>query len=142
MIRSYIKSDDYKIIDIWLKASLVSQSFLGASFIEEEAKNIKTNYLPKALTWVKEIDGETVGFISMLGNQIGGLFVHPYYQSKGVGTELIQYVQQNNQILTVEVFEKNLIGRSFYRKMGFTYLNSYNHYTTNEPIIRLMLKKV
>ena len=76
-------------------------------------------YIPNSETWVYEIDNSIVGFISMLDNEIVGLFVLPNNHSKGIGTRLVDFIKKEHSDLEVEVFEKNLIGRGFYDKYGF-----------------------
>lgn len=47
-----------------------------------ECHNIANVYLPNAGTWVWESDGRVVGFISLPGNEVGGIFVDPKFHDK------------------------------------------------------------
>lgn len=73
----------------------------------------------------------------MIGNEIGGLFVLPFYQSHGIGTKLVNFALDIHQKLEVEVFEMNKIGRSFYKKYGFLFESNYFHTDSGQQVLRL-----
>ena len=77
----------------------------------------------------------------MIGNEIGGLFVTPKHHYKGIGTQLVNFTSKTHPILEVEVFEKNEIGRAFYDKIGFQFLEQYYHEESGEEVIRLKSTK-
>jgi len=70
----------------------------------------------------------------------GGLFVMPNKHSKGIGTQLVNFVRELHNELEVEVFEKNVIGGAFYAKYGFTKIKQYSHTESNSGIFRLNFK--
>ena len=111
MSRKYRETDIELVIDIWWEASALAHPFLEAEFVEKVKRNMREPYLPHSKTWVFEEDNEVVGFISMLDNEIGGLFVKPDEQARGIGTQLVDYILNLNCQIEVEVFEKNRIGR-------------------------------
>ena len=102
---------------------------------------MRETYIPGSETWVYEKKGKIMGFISMMGNEIGGLFVDPDYQSKGIGTQLVDFVREFHKTLEVEVFEDNVIGRPFYDSYGFKVLKKFVHSETNQILIRMTLSK-
>lgn len=61
MTREDQPADRDDVLRVWVDASAL------------ERKSIRNVYLPGAETWVWEADGRVVGFISLLGNEIGGL---------------------------------------------------------------------
>lgn len=79
MIRQYHPKDCESVLNVWATASAVAHPFLGEEFLQQERCNIQNLYLPQAQTWVWEADaqdgqgGQVVGFISLLGNEVGGL---------------------------------------------------------------------
>lgn len=105
--------------------------------METERENIISKYLPIAETWVYERDGNVVGFIALVGNEVGGLFVHPTCQREGIGGELIDHALRLKQSLVLNVFEENIVGRRFYIKHGFVKMGELLHEHTNKNQIRM-----
>lgn len=99
--------------------------------------DMREMYIPNSETWVYEENQRIVGFISMMVNEIGGLFVLPQKHSKGIGTKLVDYVSKFHKQLEVEVFKRNSIGRSFYRKYGSEVEFEYIHKPSEEKVLRL-----
>lgn len=76
MIRKQQEKDIDEIINIWYKASGLAHSFLKTDFVEQVKKDLRDVYLPNAATWLYEDNHSVVGFISMLGNEIGGDYLY------------------------------------------------------------------
>lgn len=66
-------------------ASLIAQPFLDDDFLDQEKENIRKIYLSGAETWVCEDQGRVAGFISLLENEVGAIFVDPAIQKRGLG---------------------------------------------------------
>lgn len=77
-------------------------------------------YLVEADNWVAEISGHVVGLLGLLGSEIGGLFVDPDAQARGIGRALVEHAASLHGTVTLEVFEENERARGFYGHMGFT----------------------
>lgn len=137
MIRKYEDKDEPMLINIWYNSSSLAQPFLDTAFVEKVKKDMKDIYLPNAETWVFEENNVVIGFISMIGNEIGGLFVSPDQHSKGVGTRLVDFIGEYHRELEVEVFKDNKIGRSFYDKYGFKMMKEYFHEESNQVLLRM-----
>lgn len=137
MIRKYESKDVEVVMEIWRRASTQAHSFLNAEFVVKAEDDLRNIYLPATETWVYEIDGNVVGFISMVDNKIGGLFVLPQFQGKGIGSALVDFVATKFSELEVEVFERNLIGITFYDKYGFVPRKSYMHDESGEVVRKL-----
>lgn len=127
------------MLDVWARASALAHPFLGQDFLELERRNIPDVYLPKAETWVWEADGRVVGFLSLLGNEVGALFVDPQFHRSGIGRALIDQARALRGELEVEVFERNFLGRTFYAKVGFELIHQKVHDQTGFEILRLRL---
>ena len=137
MIRKHTEKDLDDIINIWYKASTIAHPFLEAVFVEKVKKDMREMYIPNSETWIFEENNIAIGFISMLDNEIGGLFVLPNHHSKGIGTQLVNFIKKSHTELEVEVFEMNAIGRSFYDKYGFQKIKQYTHTESNKEVLRL-----
>ena len=119
-LRPYQEADFDQLITAWRAASVVAHPFLSPDFLDAEVDSIRDMYLPAAETWVA-IDGETVvGFLALLGDEIGAIFVHPSHWKQGIGRALMDKAASLRDKLTLEVFEENEIGRALYKRYGFT----------------------
>lgn len=141
MIRTYQETDIEAILNVWYQASLLAHPFLDAAFLEKEAQHIRDIYMPNTQTWIYEKDQKIAGFIAMMGNEVGAIFVHPDFHGQGIGTQLMHYVAQFHATLEVEVFEKNVIGRAFYDKYGFKTIKERIHEDTQERLQRMKFTK-
>ncbi|WP_420430090.1 GNAT family N-acetyltransferase [Kordiimonas sp.] len=137
IIRPYEDKDVETVLGVWLNASKIAHPFLKKDFIENETINMRTLYLPNAETWVAEADGVVVGFLSLIGNEVGGLFVDPKYHGLRFGKTLMDKAVALRGTLELDVFEKNPIGRRFYARYGFLEDHEYDHEATSERVIRL-----
>lgn len=137
MIRKREEKDTEHIIRIWQEASKIAHAFLADDFVEKAKKDLRDVYLPLTDTWVYEDDHGVIGFISMLGQEIGGLFVWPHDQKKGIGTQLVNFVKAFHSEMQVDVFEENALGRAFYDKYGFVMKERYFHAASGSFVLRL-----
>jgi putative acetyltransferase len=96
-------------------------------------------YLPQAETWVSEEDGHVIGFLALLKNEVGALFVDPRFHRLGIGRALMDRARAARGDLEVEVFRENAIGRAFYRRYGFVPIQEKTHEETGFPLLRLRL---
>lgn len=140
MIRKYKETDLPELLETWAAASAIAHPFLTEEFLASERENIPNLYLPNADTWVFEADGQIVGFIALIGDEVGAVFVHPSHQRKGVGSVLMDEAKERREELEVEVFVDNTIGREFYAKYGFERLEEKVHEQTGFGLLRLRLK--
>lgn len=137
MIRKYKDTDTESVVDIWHKASAVAHPFLTTDFLHSEADNIRSLYLPNTETWVAEKNGNIVGFISLMGNEVGALFVDPVFHGQKIGKLLMDITTQQHSTLVLDVFEKNSMGRRFYKRYGYREISEYVHEPTGQQVIRL-----
>src|SRR5690606_7396960 len=119
-IRAYApETDTHALSQIWLEAALIAHSFIGEATLCEQRSLIEKVYLPKAETFVACSDGVPVGFVSLLGDFIGGLFAAPAYQSQGIGQMLGEHALTLVSELSLEVYTANEQAMRFYQKLGF-----------------------
>ena len=136
-IRQYSKHDLPALMSSWENASAIAHPFLTSEFQDKVRQDIPSLYLPNADTWVAEVNGTVVGFIALLGNEIGALFVEPEFQGKGIGRALMDKAQHLHGDLELEVFKANHLGRKFYAGYGFELLVEKVHEETGDPVLRL-----
>jgi putative acetyltransferase len=136
-IRQYRESDLEAVLSSWEVATRLAHKFMTDDFIAQERKNTTEIYLPNTDTWVAEIDGEVVGFIALMGNEVGAIFLQPACHGKGVGKALMDKARELHGNLEVEVFKENTIGRKFYSRYGFSHLEEKLHEPTGQQLLRL-----
>ena len=136
-IRLYEPQDLDSVFYAWESASQVAHPFLSAAFLAQERENIPKLYLPNAETWVADNGDEVVGFASLLGDELGAIFVQTKFHGTGAGRALMDNAKSLHPVLFVEVFEANAIGRRFYDKCGFQQVSSYHHEETAQTMLRL-----
>ena len=141
MIRDFKDSDTDAVIDIWYQASLLAHPFLSKDFLEQEKKNIRNIYIPNTRSWVFEVNNKPVAFIAMMANEVGAIFAYPEFHGRGIGAALMQHVSEQFEVLEVEVFEANSIGRAFYEKFGFKFLEAKYHEPSKQPVLRLRYQR-
>ena len=139
MIRKYQAVDLADLLSAWEAASNLAHPFLTQEFLAQEKENIPNLYLPNAETWIAEHDGRVVGFIALIDNEVGALFVHPDYHGQGFGRHLMDKARELRGELVVEVFAANSIGRNFYDRYGFQFVEEKLHEVTGQTLLRLQL---
>lgn len=123
----------------WESASNIAHPFLTEEFQQQERHNIPNVYMPIADTWVIEHGGKVIGFVALIGNEVGGLFVKSEFHGTGAGRALMDKAVELRGELEVEVFKENKIGRKFYDQYGFQFLSESIHDRTGNAILRLRL---
>ncbi len=141
MIRPYQTRDQDELIDVWFRASLLAHPFLSEDFLHAERTQIAKHWLPMAETTVFESDGKVVGFLALISNEVGGLFVDPDRQRQGIGHALMDVARESRPYLELNVFEANPIGRSFYAAYGFDEVERQISEATGHAELRLRLEK-
>ena len=137
LIRPYRESDLEGVLNTWEAASLLAHPFLSQDFMDQERENIARVYMPITDTWVAEVDSQVAGFIALMGNEVGAIFLQPACHGKGIGKALMDKAQSLHGELEVEVFEANTIGRRFYDDYGFELVDKKLHSPTGQSILRM-----
>lgn len=138
IIRQYKETDLSGVLSSWENANRMAHPFLPNAFVDKVRHDIPSLYLPNADTWVAEVDGKVLGFIALIGNEVGAIFVEPDLHGMGLGKALMDKAHSLHSTLEVEVFEKNTIGRKFYNNYGFKELLRKSHDETENMILRLI----
>ena len=138
-LREYRTDDTDGLVSIWRAASSLAHPFLADTFVELEAENLRSVYLPNVETWVIEHGGNPVGFIALVDDEIGGLFLDPASHGRGLGKALVDHAVALKGPLRVEVFAKNAVGRRFYDRYGFVETDRYRHDASGETTLRMAI---
>ncbi|MGG8405085.1 N-acetyltransferase family protein [Streptomyces sp. 12297] len=81
--------------------------------------------LKECRTWVAVRDGELLGYAALDGDMLEHLYLRPDVRRQGVGTLLLNQVKRHSAgRLRLHVFQLNVDAREFYRRHGFTVLES------------------
>ena len=136
-IRQYKVSDLEGVLNSWEVATRLAHPFMTDDFIAQERINVAEIYMPNTDTWVAELEGEVKGFIALMGNEVGAIFLQPNCHGQGIGKALMDKAQEIHGNLEVEVFKVNNIGRNFYSKYGFEQLEEKLHEPTRQQVLRL-----
>ncbi len=141
MIRQYTSHDNTALVRVWKAANALAHPFLPDAFVTAEEANVRDIYPQYAQIHVIEADGAVQGFIAMLGDEIGGLFLNPAYHGQGLGRVMVDHIVAQQGPLKVQVFEQNTIGRRFYDRCGFAYQECSIHEATGEVLLHLEMPK-
>lgn len=137
-VRQYQTNDLNDLLSAWENANRLAHPFLTEAFVKQEKSNIEHVYLPNADTWIVESNHKVMGFVALIGNEVGGLFVDPSAHGLGLGKALMDKASSLHRTLELDVFKANNIGRSFYRRYGFSEKVESIHEATGNPVMRLV----
>ncbi|MEP4036557.1 GNAT family N-acetyltransferase [Pseudophaeobacter sp.] len=127
VIRAYRPEDLEPVMAVWKAANALAHPFLKKGFVAEVERSIREGFLPISETYVLEDAEQVIGFIALMGNQIGGLFLDPACHGRGYGRALVDHAVGFKGPLKVEVFRDNQIGRPFYERYGFEFVEDELH---------------
>ncbi|TVP66095.1 MAG: GNAT family N-acetyltransferase [Nodularia sp. (in: Bacteria)] len=79
--------------------------------------------------WVAVENNMLTGFASFIVDELIALYVHPYYQGKGIGRALVTHFCQEaaNQGIDKVVTTASLYAEEFYFRLGFTAIKRAPH---------------
>lgn len=140
-IRPYSPADTDRLVAIWLEASRIGHPFLTEKDLTGQLGKIRDIYLPKAENHVLATDGITVGFIGLIENFIGGLFIAPSYHRNGFGRLLVEHAAALKGELEVEVYRDNREAVAFYERTGFLHLYEQPSDSEGRPLSVLRMHR-
>lgn len=119
MIRRAAPEDADQIAETF-STSLAMLTFLPPLHTEEEHQRFITETVPlDHEIWVAEEDGRVVGLAAVGERTLGHLYVHPDYQSRGIGSALLERVKTlHPEGFTLWTFPHNKGACRFYERHG------------------------
>lgn len=120
MIRKQTPGDRDQIAEIWLDTNLKAHDFIPGAYWKGNFEAVK-EMLSQAEIYLyeEEAEGGIHGFVGLDGDYIAGIFVSEAAQSKGVGSQLIQFAKGIRNRLELSVYVKNTGAIRFYERAGF-----------------------
>jgi ribosomal protein S18 acetylase RimI-like enzyme len=86
---------------------------------EDDLWFVRERMLVQNEVWLAEEAGEVVGFIGFREGWIDHLYVHPDWQGRGIGPQLLAKPLSLRQARRLWTFQKNTRARAFYEARGF-----------------------
>jgi ribosomal protein S18 acetylase RimI-like enzyme len=117
-LRPRLAADLGALCAIWEAATRSTHPFLSDAVIAAERAALEETYFPATRTLVALRAGQVVGFGSMRGGELAGLFVAPEAQHSGVGRAIVAELCAGRPV-TLEVYTLNMHGRAAYHRLGF-----------------------
>ena len=114
-------TDAAEVAEVFLAARRHSLSYLPDVHTDEETRSwIRNTVLPDTTVWIAESAGTVVAFLSLEGEKLEHLYVHPSFHSQGIGTALLDKAfDLSSGRLTLYTFARNEVARRFYERRGF-----------------------
>lgn len=122
MIRGFEIQDLDAVMHIWLKSNIDTHHFISEDYWHENATAVK-GQLQNAEIYVYEQDNEIVGFIGLQDNYLAGIFVDKKFRSYGIGKQLLNYVKEIHETLSLHVYRENTRAVNFYLREGFRFVS-------------------
>lgn len=150
MIRNFTKDDASEVAELIAYTMRTTNSKdYTSEYIENHIKALNPQYLVSRMNWTNGYlycDGERIvgcGFIGAYWDKtdeacLFTFFVHPDYQGRGIGRQLINAVENDEYFLRSRRIEipASITACQFYRKFGYDYKNGISQ-PDDEQLIRL-----
>jgi ribosomal protein S18 acetylase RimI-like enzyme len=120
-IRNAVAADALEVAEIHLAARR-EMTYLPVLHSDEETRSwMAGEVFADCRVAVAEIGGAVVGFAALEGGRLEHLYVHPDFQSQGVGALLLAWsLSASPGGVDLWVYQKNLRAIAFYRRHGFS----------------------
>lgn len=138
-VRPYCPEDLEQVMTAWRRANALVHPFLNEVYVAQLEQEVRYTFVPNAETYVLEADGQLVGFIALLGDVVGGLFLDPSKHGMGFGKALVDHAVNLKGPLKVDVFRENEVGRSFYERYGFELVAEEAHEPSGQIVRKLAM---
>ncbi len=103
--------------DIWLNGNLEAHDFIDKDYWINHLDEVKEQF-KQADIYVYDKQG-VQGFAGLTDNYIAGIFVKKEARNRGIGKQLLDYLKQHYDKLTLDVYAKNKNAFKFYQNNDF-----------------------
>jgi putative acetyltransferase len=87
---------------------------------DDPEREIRFLRLPTGSTTLATVDGQAVGFITIAGEEIRFLYVHPHRHGRGIGRALLQTaLAEIGGVAKLSVYKRNRRALTIYERAGF-----------------------
>ena len=124
---------------LWLNGNEDAHPFVPKEYWQTHYSEVQ-EALREASVFVYVSDGKIQGFLGMIDEYIAGIFVDRNFRSQGIGTQLLNYIKQRYDKLSLEVYKKNTQAVAFYLKENFSILSEMVDEDTGEKEYRMIWK--
>ena len=120
ILRRATAGDAPAIAIVHRAAMRVSLSFLPELHsAEQDLRFFADRFLPANEIWVADADGQVAGYIGFDPDWINHLFVHPDFQGRAIGPQLLALAMADERPRRLWTFQQNTRARRFYEARGF-----------------------
>lgn len=120
-----------KLGDIWLNSNIKSHNFIDKSYWINNYENVLEAFKDSEIIVYKS-EGEILGFCGLTDDYIAGMFVEENERGKGVGKDLMQYIQNDKDTLFLNVYKNNSKAIYFYKNHNFKIVDENTDETGNK----------
>ena len=117
MIRKIRPTEVDVVGDIWLNGNLEAHDFIDKNYWINHLDEVKEQF-KQADIYVYDSQG-IQGFAGLTDNYIAGIFVKKKARNQGIGRQLLDYLKQRYDKLTLDVYAKNKNAFKFYQNNDF-----------------------
>ncbi|HJB16674.1 MAG TPA: N-acetyltransferase [Candidatus Blautia excrementipullorum] len=140
MIREFQISDTEQVMKLWLFGNIDAHSFVPEEYWRLHFNEVQETLL-EAKVFVYDIDEKVLGFIGLMNEYIAGIFVDKSCRSAGIGMQLLTYVKQKYDTLSLSVYQQNSRAVAFCHREGFSILSEGIDEDTGEKEYTMFWKK-
>lgn len=143
MYNRLAEKEDYPVLlELWEESVRASHHFLAEEDLLNLKKELPTYFSQVVLKLWYDYD-QLVGFSGTADHSLEMLFLAPQHRQKGLGSQIITLLIQEDGIDSVDVNTQNEAGLRFYLKQGFTVVGESpeDHQGRPYPLTHLTLKK-
>ena len=127
MIRAFERHDLNAVMKIWLDGNMQAHGFIPKGYWTERLSEVE-EMIPEAEAYVFE-------------DYIAGIFVREAARSKGIGRQLLDYVKEIREEISLSVYQKNVRAICFYERESFTIQSEGEDEDTGEKEFLMVWRK-